>query len=569
MYDFSLTGSGVLVPSVSGAVEAYSGTLSSLGNFYQGLGSGYFTGQNIEINNTDSGLYSGDWTMFFVYDKTQTGDNVLFSNFHTGLVNGLPANKGFVIGINTSNKLFFESFDNNGSYIKTFNKILGSKNVIAVTHSINDVAFSYLNFTTRDVETENFSINSAFLFPSTGWNLGAAISAPSFFSGNPFVGYLDEFVYINQAITPSNIKTVMSGFFTDVIDPMPIISINTGSQVTGFGTSGVILGTGITGSQVTGIGVLIDNCGNQTQLYTTQDLTGIISGSVIIPLYGDFIFEVTGYTPVEFQVNSGYIDEFGMQGVTYLRNINTGDLSELRANKRVRSHVRFNLLGSYDFVESKFKLDNNYLAGDVNVYLNGVGQVPSGYLVTGGVYTSGLYLSGDYFIDLPYLQTTGFTSGDDTIIYDVISGVKNATLMFSHGTGSGDQGFSGANELWFLNGIKLVSGTSTDVTNGFASYFTSGDSIVFLGGVSVFDGSQGLLLSFPNESGFTGYSGIFATAIVPEKFLRGFSRLWMNGQRQKIGNNYIEISNVDLFNASGIFNNDLPILYDNTQDFFE
>ena len=88
---------GSNVVSVSGAQTGYSGTLSSVGNFWSSPGSGFFTGQTLTINNT-SGLSSSAWTKIFIYEKIDTNACILFDS-----LNGVS---GYRIGVTSSNKPF-------------------------------------------------------------------------------------------------------------------------------------------------------------------------------------------------------------------------------------------------------------------------------------------------------------------------------------------------------------------------------------------------------------------------------------------------------------------------------
>ncbi|NJO59136.1 MAG: hypothetical protein HC836_12610 [Richelia sp. RM2_1_2] len=126
-----------------------------------------------------SGLDSEFWTMIFIYEKTGIFDDTLFSNFKYN-TNGYY--QGFKIKNNHANRLYYESYDNNGPVLNTFNTIIGKKNLITISRSNNVINFSYFDFNNKNLLGQSFQINENFLFDSPEWTIG------------PLHGSMDQFI---------------------------------------------------------------------------------------------------------------------------------------------------------------------------------------------------------------------------------------------------------------------------------------------------------------------------------------------------------------------------------------
>jgi hypothetical protein len=81
----------------------------------------------------------------------------------------------------------------------------------------------------------------------------------------------------------------------------------------------------------------------------------------------------------------------------------------------------------------------------------------------------------------------------------------------------------------------------------------SGDNFIFI-------------KSVPN---FNYYSGNNSTVrLLKQNLNKNSSQVYLNGIKQKIGNNYIENSDFDLFSGDFFENQNNYIIYNNTDDFF-
>ena len=213
-YDFNQN--GAVVASVPNADASYSGIPSAVGDFWSVSGSGHFTGQYVQISNGSGISLLNGWTAILVYEREATGSMVLFSNYKSGTIGGDTAYLGFSIGVNAANRLFFEGYDDNGAYTKTFNTPLGTKSCVVIQATPNgQLTFGWYNPLTRLLETQTETIKTQFVFDSDEWYLGVNPSVPAFGESSPFLGYIDEFLFFDTPVTQSSLGELFKGFFSD------------------------------------------------------------------------------------------------------------------------------------------------------------------------------------------------------------------------------------------------------------------------------------------------------------------------------------------------------------------
>lgn len=464
-YEFDGSGGGASIPSVSGANPLYSGILSSIGNFYQNSGSGLFTGQNVQITN-ETGLFSPNWTMIFVYEKLTSNHGILFSSYH-----GNTVKSGFAIGINDANKLYYETFSNQGPSVIECTLDLGAKSAISVTQAGNSIFFGLYDFNAKVVDTENYSVASNYVFNSLGWHLGDAPNPPSYFSGKPFNGYLDTFLYFSASLMPYQLLRLFSGVYA--------------------GPSGVC--------------------------------------------------------------SLPYVWSFGMDGIAFTTEVDGTDGVEVFTFPQSTNKTTVGNLATYGSSYQSFTLQSNVSQNLINSYLNGAAQFPSGYSVSGGVYNPVYLLSGDFFISGLQVMSTGFYTFGDLFLYDQVSGERGFVI---NPTGNYSVNLNVANSHVFLNGVKLRSGID---------YVPSGDQMWIEN--STLTGVCGAFFNFPIDSDIFNYTSGSFNAFSGQRFARGTSEVWLNGLRQALTTDYVEVSAIDLLHGSGTFI-DKPTIMNNDSLFW-
>jgi hypothetical protein len=190
--------------------------------------SGLFTGGSVQIKN-ETGLFSNKWSMFFNFSKTGSGNGVLFSDYHSGA-------SGFVIGINDTNHLFFETNESNFPTIFLGGRTLNAKNLLCVSNYYNYIQFDYYDAVNSGVVSEGFYLGNK-LNDSTGWYLSKAVNPPSGFNINPYNEELYSFTYITEKLSPMDLDYLFKGFYTETG------VINSG-YVSGLKVNGFNLNTG-------------------------------------------------------------------------------------------------------------------------------------------------------------------------------------------------------------------------------------------------------------------------------------------------------------------------------------
>lgn len=544
--------SGSIVPNGATGYPQYTGSLSSTGRFWtQASGSGYFTGQRITVNRP-SGLGNDFWTHLFIYEKTGSGKGVIIDTSKTGANN---LRSGYQIGLNSNNRIYLETFTSEGQISFTSSLVLGNKNLVAVVKANNNLTFYNYDYNNQEILSDNFPIFGNYTLNSDKLVLGNPNSEFSFSETAPYSGFIDEYIYLTDALSPFSLRYFASGLASVYNFVSGTVSGYSGIQVTGY-ASGFTGVTGVTGfgNLITGSGIDPFGTGEYELFYGTTGLTGFLtSGRFVNPLTGYVTFYITGDSRDNISLNSGYLSGFYYDQVTYLRNIDIDDLSSLYAMQNLGGG--YNKQAGFDAVEGKFQLDSLYAEDSVEVYLNGISQIATGYLVTGNIYNSGINISGDYFIEGFYLNSTGFFDQNDVLIYDSMSGARRRNIVTSLHSGVQISGTG----LVYFNGVLLTSG-----------YEYTGNNII----TNRFSGVSGAITVFPLNRNQFRTGEFFPSGL---RIFRNNSLLFLNGQRQLIisdnlANNpgdYIENSSYDLLGNSGIFNNNLDMVFNKDTRFFE
>ncbi len=513
------------VDSSSVGKIAHSGTIgepSIFSNFFNKSGSGYWDGgRAVTINNT-SGIHSNTWTMVFSYELSGRQNSTLFSNYSSGTANN-PINSGWLIGISDLCNPYLEYYTDQGPKILLSQNNFGTKNAFFITKNNNSVTIDLLDYNKKILESESFFVEDEFFPQSNKWLLGGYTGTPSYFSGQNFRGYMDCYMYFSPALLPSEINSISSGLYCSPTISQPAITTGIFSGITGFITGQSVLFSGITGYNSYLSGYITGNCNDVTPIYASGGLTGVIYSQNIIPLYQISVILTTGTTGFLFIENSGYTKSFNLDSISFLKDIDYRDLSELYY---VNSVNNFNLNNNavFDRTKTMFVLPQQYNLNQFNFYLNPIAQFGSGYSLSGNIYGFNLTRSGTYYISGNYLSGFSYDNLDNNI-YDVISGNNRIYRLISGWTGTLDTGYQ-----YFANGVKLV----TPMT---------GVELDFLTGVIT-----GHIFNFPVHTGSVYTTGL--SNLRTSGFGRGLTQLYLNGVRQhlNLGTDYIEISQFSLLN---------------------
>jgi hypothetical protein len=548
-YRFDQSGSGQIIPNET-FYPQHSGRLSTVGQFYNISGSGFLTGQNITIGNP-TGLPVDFFSHIFVYEKTVTGGGIIFDS-----ILKQPISSGYAIGVNDANRLYFQYFNGNGPVFRTSDLILGDKNLVAVSKTNNLITFYNYDFSLENSESDEFPIEGDFIFASPQARIGASVgSGAGFVSPKAYSGYLSEYIILSEAVTPSTFRYLCSGLASTYSVAPQLIQTGVLNQITGYLT-GL---TGITGvvsyvNVITGSGLNPFGTGDYQFFYQTSGVTGFLAtGLNLTPLTGNVPFYMTGDIVENVTPNNGFIQSFGFEELSFIRRIDQTDIYVSRIPSG--SFFRLNLDGEFNDVEGKFQLDNIYTPEQVVLFANGQAQFFSGFSVTGNVYGSGVVISGDYILEDFLVNTTGFYSGDDRFFYDAVSGRRAATFV------TGIQANLPAavpinSHTYYLNGQLLISGINYHISGGAFRWFDN-----------TYSGASGVLLAYDDSLAFILRTGIFFNPYL--RFARLQNQLYLNGQRQVHGENYLSNSKNDLISQSGLFEENLFQIYNGESGYLE
>lgn len=502
---------GTNIASISGAQSLYSGTLNSETNFWTKPGSGFFSGTQLTVNNT-SGLQSETWTKIFVFEKVNTNEAILF--------NSLNNNSGHKIGITPTNKLYFESY-NQQPIIATSTNNYSSKNAVSVSYLTNYVTFGYYNFNSKEMESESFDYPFE-VAQSNSWVIGGQ-----------FTGYLDYFLHFTQYQSPSVIGQLLSGLWAYPTGTSYPVVTNCVTGITGYQDIFVGL-TGVTGYSVSPGGDEGRDyyTGAFPTFHTETASTGYISsGMYSSGVSGVNCYPITGTTPTTLFLNlTGYASSFGMEKIQLFTPIDTGDITKASYSFAPFEHI-YNKIGQRSY--SGYLLEDSYTTGQINLFYNGVGQANSGWSMTGD-----------------YLIITGATAGD-IATFDLKVGNKQ---MFDVTGGLTGFSFNYSGQEIFLNGVNLVSGYDYILDAGTLNLTSRAT------GISGYIFEYPIVLAF-NTGSFSMQTG--------SKFWRNTSNVYLNGVRQQKDSLYIEGATFDLLSGNSFSYNDVINVYNNSDLFWD
>lgn len=511
MYYAFEEGAGTVINSVSGGQSWFTGVLAATGVFWSKPGSGYASGSPITVQNA-SGLDSPAWTMVFGYEKINANPALLFSS--------MSGTSGCRIGLTSTNKPYFETFDGTDFIAAASLNNYSSKCAVTLSYMPNYLSLGYFNFNSQQLEQEVFAYPFN-LTRSDAWTLFPA-----------YTGYVDFFLYFSTYYDATVLNGLLSGLYaypTGVTYPTQT-TCTTG--VTGVLT-GLNVVTGITGYQSNG------NAGDGYADYayvfptagTTIPLTGVISATPYsTPLTGIACSTITGDPVTLLQYLSGYAQSFGMQKIQLYDYVSPGETIK-DSYSRLLFDNRYNVIGTPSY--SGFFLPDTYTTGGMNVYWNGVGQGQSGWTV---LYT--------------FLAITGTDSNDQGFL-DIVSGDMRAVSV-TGGLTTFPWTYTGQ-EL-YLNGVNLITGDT---------FTAAGGNVTLIGSAT---GVSGTLFEYPIVRPFATGAYMVKTGAL---FLRNTSNVYRNGIRQQLRNNYIEGAVFDLMSGNGYNPAQVVPIYENSDLYWD
>ena len=296
--------------------------------------------------------------------------DVLFSNYKT-----VAINSGFIFGINNANYPYVHYYDNLGPRIYQSQNNFGTKNAVILTKSDNTITLDYFDFNAKQIESEQFSVNDNYFLQSDVWTLGG-ISG-----GHGLKGYIDNCGIFIPGLLPNQKLPILSGLYIKILpSTYYTLSFNfTGITVAITGQS--IVGTVIMGDYNSFLGYVNGSCGNVTSQYGINLLTvnyyqtylTALTTTGSIPYY-------TGILSSSIVEDSGYCYSFGMDGISYITS--GSGITELYTYPNIDNKTNINKSFPYSNIQNKFVMDQQYSLNQINMYVNGAGQLGSGYSIS-------------------------------------------------------------------------------------------------------------------------------------------------------------------------------------------
>lgn len=583
-------------------------------NFYQINGSGFFNGFNsISISGK---VPEDDFAFLFCYEKIRSGQEVLLSSaagsdflVASGLTLGInDANRLYMEYWNPVEGKFSLNYD---KVISSKNLVFFQKSFGEFKLGIFDPIESSLDFSSSSYSELTYQHSDIFKIASGSdsyWSKGNAFSGyfddfycltgkiPNDYFLNLYSGFYSSaisggisgtgyFCENISTITGSGVilGTGVTGYTTD-------LSYSTGYVPTGYYESGYsyFVGTGVTGYENKFIGNVQDACGFSnpvyvrspltgniyasgttgmytglsqvvTTIYTNRELTGILTGEVFIPIDVSVCSLSTGYYPNSLYIDSGFISSLGFDGVYSFNNYSSGDYFETFFHTG-SFYKNINLEPVYDSIVFDYKVPQSDIGSGQNTFFNN-GQLllESAWSSYQSGYTTLYDITGDIFLDNDIIRSNGYNEITDNLIYDhhiestgIVLPYTPIVNVLPTGWASGVAytGFEAPPfgvilpDLYFLNGIKLLSGE--DYAN------TSSSGLRFKFDIPTSSVLTKVIYSFISSGSvyITGVDNLIK--LNSGKFCNNSSQLYMNGLRQLIDNDYIEISKFDILTGSPV-----------------
>jgi hypothetical protein len=573
-------------------------------NFYQVNGSGFFNGsRSISISGR---VPEDDFAFLFCYGKTRSGQEVLLSS---AAGNNFSTASGLTVGINDANKLYMEYWNPvDGKFSLNYDKVISSKNLVFFQKSFGEFKLGIFDPIESSIDFSSSSYSQLTYKHSDMFKI--ASGSDSYWSkGNAFSGYFDDFYCLTGKIPNDYFLSLYSGFYsnqisggisgtnyfcenistisgsgvilgTGVTGYLTELTYSTGYVPTGYFESGYIyfVGTGVTGYENKFIGNVQDACGFNnpvyarspltgniyasgatgiytglsqviTTTYTNRELTGILTGEVFVPIDVSVCSLSTGYYPNSLYVDSGFISSLGFDGVYSFKNRSSGDYFEAFFYTG-SFYKNINLEPSYDSALFDYKIAESDAGSGQNMFFNN-GQLllESGWSSYQNGYETLYNITGNIFLDNNIVRSNGYNEITDNLIYDHSSLNYTPTINFLQtGWGSGAPytsfGTQIKPDLYFLNGIKLLSGEDYNNTalSGLRFKFEIPASSVLTKVNDYFVSSNSVYI--------TGVNNLIK--LNNGNFCNNSSQFYMNGLRQLIDYDYIEVSKFEILTGSPV-----------------
>lgn len=271
---------------------------------------------------------------------------------------------------------------------------------------------------------------------------------------------------------------------------------------------------------------------------------------------------------IESQDDLNFINKFKMNGVVLVNPIKSGDIIDL-VSQNYSGLNDYNNDYDHSLASGLFSYTGDLNSDDIYFFINGIYQHPNKtfedvWFSTGVDILSSdgspwiikSLFSGDYDLVNGYFDTDNLYDRNDLNIVDnipflniiklkrYITGLNDLISGYNLITGSSINNDS----LFFINGLKLISGIDYSYNNSVSGYELINNNMSGITGILFGVSPTGI----GNISGYVNYNGLNNSLI--GNFSENSSLLFYNRLRQNLNIDYIETSSLDLIHGlSGFY----------------
>lgn len=519
---------------------------------------GFISGNYIKLENIENSFFNfKNFTCILSVEKASFDGGVLLSSLErtTGLFLNENNNyinkeyyKGFEFGITANNYLYFEYFKNDSPACIVGQNKVNDKAAIYLSINNNIINYGFIDFSKKVLVNSNSIIFSDYLFDQKNLYIGYNPKASGLYSNNKnYIGFIEDLIISSPYLIEYEILNIASGFIYDFKSSSSYVysSITTGitgtySTITGYNTE-------ITGYERIPTGIFTNPWGISVMGYTTQPLIRQTPLSGTFNLSGEIINILTGYSGIEFNTNNEKFLSYQTNVINIINKIDNQDYIEAKflTNYNNNSFNKLNIFSNYDRVSNSY---SNFDYPFYNMFVNGQLQRSGNVFFSTLPYeTNKLIIENDFGVDPRNKNRIIFNNfyglaGESSVFIDIS---KSGHIFFENIENSG--GYINLIEGYdfFINGQKLISGID---------YNFNTNNIYFNNEYS------GILIAVPKNFEFNNITSGKAILSFDNNFYQNNSEVYVNGVRQTLNYDYLELSKFDV--TTGI-----KILLENNKDY--
>jgi hypothetical protein len=362
----------------------YTGLIRNDNSFF------YNQGNVIDFNGTNSvkvqnstGLKNDFFTVYCAYEKTGSGQAVLFSTLDTA---GSNIYSGFNFGITSFNNFYYEYYDNTyGPRTHITNAKANTAGIVSVNKNINNVNINFYDPTTEAFLYESFPIQTD-TNNFSHLTIGSAKVLP-FFSGKNYIGKINQFIFLQESLSASYLNDLADGFIYDI---NKTVTLSTFEEL--YSYSG--LTNNLTGAVFDSSSGISFTCLND---YSFYDNLGIINGSISGNIVG------SNHTA------SGFFTGYTSQAFNYTNSINRFFSNIVITGSVTGYELQISGTGLTGTVNiNAGEIINICNSGVPLVFISGLTGVLSGYVITGIDYLTGLVTGIETITNSNFTQLINF-----------------------------------------------------------------------------------------------------------------------------------------------------------------